>query len=52
VFPNDALGYELATRQRIDPFRDREHAIERLTTRVAAIIPAGTSMGAQAQRWP
>jgi hypothetical protein len=40
VLPNDALAYELATRQWIDLFRDWEHAIERLTTRVAAIIAA------------
>jgi hypothetical protein len=39
-----------ATRQWIDLFRDWKHAIEWLTTRVAAIIAAETSMGTQAQR--
>ncbi len=37
VVPNDALAYELATRQWIDLFRDWEHNIERLSSRIAAI---------------
>jgi hypothetical protein len=50
VLPNDALAYELATRQWIDLFRDWEHAIERLSTRVAAIIAAETDLAAQPPR--
>jgi hypothetical protein len=37
VVPNDALAYELATRQWIDLFHDWERAIERLTARIAAV---------------
>jgi hypothetical protein len=40
VLPNDALAYELATRQWIDLFRDWERAIERLAQRLNAIIAA------------
>jgi hypothetical protein len=42
VVPNDALAYELATRQWIDLFRDWERAIERLSSRIAAIVSMET----------
>jgi TIR domain len=42
VVPNDALAYELATRQWIDLFRDWERAIERLSSRIAAIVSTET----------
>jgi uncharacterized membrane protein YeaQ/YmgE (transglycosylase-associated protein family) len=38
VVPNDALAYALATRQWIDVFRDWKHAIDRLGSRIAAIL--------------
>jgi hypothetical protein len=48
VVPNDALAYELATRQWIDLFQDWERAIERLTGRIAAVTTGGTPSAAGA----
>jgi hypothetical protein len=42
VIPNDALAYELATRQWIDLFQDWERAIERLTARIGAVVASGS----------
>jgi LPXTG-motif cell wall-anchored protein len=44
-----ALGYELATRQWIDLFRDWERAIERLSSRIAAIVSIETGTGSVTQ---
>ena len=41
VIPNDALAYELATRQWINLFEDWETQVQRLTARITAIAPAG-----------
>jgi hypothetical protein len=38
VLPNDALAYELVTRQWIDLFQDWEVALERLATRISAVV--------------
>ena len=38
VGPNDALAYALATRQWIDLFRDWKQAIDRLASRIRAIV--------------
>ena len=38
VLPNDALAYELATRQWIDLFGNWDHGVERLCARIAGII--------------
>jgi hypothetical protein len=38
VVPNDAFAYEFATRQWIDTFENWEHAIERLSVQVGAIL--------------
>jgi len=43
VVPSDALAYELATRQWIDLFRDWERALDRLSSRIAAIVTAETT---------
>jgi hypothetical protein len=48
VVPNDALSYELATRQWIDLFQDWERAIERLTARIAAVTTVATTAPAGA----
>ena len=38
VLPTDAFSYELATRQWIDLFKNWEQELERLSTRIAAIV--------------
>ena len=43
VVPNDALAYELATRQWIDLFNDWERSVERLVSRIAAIAPSASA---------
>jgi uncharacterized membrane protein YeaQ/YmgE (transglycosylase-associated protein family) len=43
VVPNDALAYALATRHWIDLFRDWKQAIDRLSTRIAAIVSIETT---------
>jgi hypothetical protein len=48
VVPNDALSYELATRQWIDLFQDWERAIDRLTARINAVANVGTTAPAAA----
>jgi len=45
VVPNDALAYALATSQWTDLFRDWELAIERLSTRIAALLAVGSASG-------
>jgi hypothetical protein len=42
VIPNDALAYELTTRQWIDLFRDWERSIDQLGSRVEAVLKIGT----------
>jgi hypothetical protein len=51
VAPNDALAYELATRQWIDLFKDWERDVERLADQIGSILaerdggrPAGTAV--------
>jgi hypothetical protein len=45
VVPNDALAYALATSQWTDLFRDWELAIERLSTRIAALVAVESASG-------
>jgi hypothetical protein len=57
VVPNDALAYELATRQWIDLFKDWEREIERLAGQIGSIladrdagVPAGKAATARSRR--
>jgi hypothetical protein len=45
--PSEALAYELATRQWVDLFGDRDQAIERLASRIAEVVPAGEEEAAR-----
>jgi hypothetical protein len=49
VVPNDALSYALATSQWTDLFRDWELAIERLSTRIAALVAIAPAPGEGSQ---
>jgi uncharacterized membrane protein YeaQ/YmgE (transglycosylase-associated protein family) len=52
VAPNDALAYALATRQWIDLFRDWKRAIDRLGSRIAAIVSIESAADMTAQTAP
>lgn len=49
VEPNDALSYELATRQWIDMFGDWEAGCERLFAQLAGRVPTDAAIGAAAR---